>query len=172
MTILALDLATVTGWAVAPPPYAPAPTPVEAAAGAAMPKRWSGSKSFRHCSGELGRLASVFEDWLNELIVVQKPDLIVFEAPFIGNRPNVNTARMLFGICTVTEMVAFRRGIRCLECHNSTIKAHAGNGRAKKRDMIRMARERGWNPVDDNEADALWLVDYAAALRAEKGRAA
>jgi hypothetical protein len=43
-----------------------------------------------------------------------------------------------------------------------TIKKHAtGKGNAKKGRMIQAARDRGWSPVDDNEADALWLLDYA-----------
>lgn len=173
MCLLALDLATVVGFAVAPPPYVPAPTPIEAAAGTPMPKRWSGSKSFRHHRGEIGPLASAFEIWLDELIVAHKPELIVFEAPFVGAIRNANTARMLFGMCTITEMVAFRRGIRCLECNNSTVKKHAtGTGHAKKHQMVKAARERGWEPTDDNEADALWLVDYACALRGQKEQAA
>lgn len=45
-----------------------------------------------------------------------------------------------------------------------TIKKHAtGKGNAGKPAMIAAAQARGWSPVDDNEADALWILDYARA---------
>ncbi len=164
--LLALDLATTTGWAVAMPPYAPAPTPMEQEAGAAMPKRFSGSKSFKAYAGNIGRVMDQFGIWLPELITVHQPDMIVFEAPFAGAVRNANTGRMLFGFCAMVEMIAYRQKIRCLECNNATVKKHAtGSGRAQKVDMIKAARDRGWEPKDDNAADALWLADYAAAMR-------
>ena len=44
--------------------------------------------------------------------------------------------------------------------HSREIKRHAtGNGNANKGQMIEAARTIGWNPEDDNEADALWLLD-------------
>lgn len=43
-----------------------------------------------------------------------------------------------------------------------TIKKHAtGKGNADKAAMVAAARKRGWNPADDNEADALWILDLA-----------
>ena len=107
-----------------------------------------------------------FGKWLPELIQVHQPDMIVFEAPFAGSIRNANTGRMLFGFCAMVEMLAYQHKIRCLECNNSIIKKHAtGTGHAKKAQMVKAARDRGWNPKDDNEADALWLADYAAAMR-------
>lgn len=48
-----------------------------------------------------------------------------------------------------------------------TIKKHAtGKGNASKDAMIAAARERGLDPQDDNEADALALLDFAMAQRA------
>jgi len=42
------------------------------------------------------------------------------------------------------------------------IKKHAcGKGNADKLAMIAAAQTRGWNPADDNEADALWILDLA-----------
>ena len=173
MTILALDLATVTGWAVAVPPYHVAPTPREEAAGMAVPLRVSGAKSFRAHSGNIGACADAFVRWLDEMVSDHKPDLIVFEAPFAGAVRNANTGRMLFGFCALAEMVAYRHEIRVLECNNATVKKHAtGSGRADKKQMVAAARARGWNPQDDNEADALWLLDYACACLAAKASAA
>lgn len=43
-----------------------------------------------------------------------------------------------------------------------TIKKHAtGHGRATKAEMKSAATARGWSVIDDNHADALWLLDYA-----------
>ena len=43
-----------------------------------------------------------------------------------------------------------------------TIKKHAtGKGNANKQDMIDAVKARGFNPCDDNEADALALLDWA-----------
>jgi Holliday junction resolvasome RuvABC endonuclease subunit len=43
-----------------------------------------------------------------------------------------------------------------------TIKKHAtGKGNAGKADMIAAMRARGFNPADDNEADALALLGWA-----------
>lgn len=42
----------------------------------------------------------------------------------------------------------------------SEIKKHAtGKGNANKAAMVAAAIAKGWNPKDDNEADALWLLD-------------
>ena len=46
--------------------------------------------------------------------------------------------------------------------HSATIKKHAtGKGNASKDEMVASARARGHTPVDDNEADALGLLDWA-----------
>ena len=45
-----------------------------------------------------------------------------------------------------------------------TIKKHAtGKGNASKAEMIAAAKARGHDPVDDNHADALALLDWAMA---------
>lgn len=44
-----------------------------------------------------------------------------------------------------------------------------GKGNANKDAMVEAARARGWDPVDDNEADALWLLDYALHRPVEVG---
>jgi Holliday junction resolvasome RuvABC endonuclease subunit len=43
-----------------------------------------------------------------------------------------------------------------------TIKRHAtGKGNADKEAMIAAARERGFSPADDNEADAIAILHWA-----------
>jgi Holliday junction resolvasome RuvABC endonuclease subunit len=49
-----------------------------------------------------------------------------------------------------------------------TIKKHAtGKGNASKEDMIAAARRQGFDPADDNEADALALLAWAIAQHRE-----
>jgi hypothetical protein len=46
--------------------------------------------------------------------------------------------------------------------HTATLKKFStGSGRANKQDMIKAAKEQGWNPEDDNKADACFLLEYA-----------
>lgn len=165
MKILALDLATVTGWAVGVASAAPSPTALEAAAGTVTPVT-SGFISFREHSGEPGYLYRALEDWLHAMIDGHSPDIVVFEAPLARN---AHTARLLFGMAAIAEMVAAQRGIECAEVHVSAIKKHAtGHGMADKKMMIAAALQRGWKPREDNEADALWLWDYAATITASQ----
>ena len=52
-----------------------------------------------------------------------------------------------------------------------TIKRHAtGKGNANKDAMIAAVRGRGFDPVDDNEADALALLGWAMEHRMGEGR--
>lgn len=49
-------------------------------------------------------------------------------------------------------------------CGLSTIKAFAGSGSASKTDMMQWARTKlGVEVHDDNEADAVWLLEWAKA---------
>lgn len=64
----------------------------------------------------------------------------------------------------VLKLVAKELGdIRVVSVAPTTLKVFAtGSGRAKKPDMIRTARRQlGYGGVDDNEADALWVLEWA-----------
>jgi len=53
-----------------------------------------------------------------------------------------------------------KHGIPYMGVPVGTIKKHAtGKGNASKEGMVVAAIENGWQPKDDNEADALWLLD-------------
>lgn len=63
----------------------------------------------------------------------------------------------------VTEVLAFsaEHDIETMPVHTASLKKFAaGSGRASKTDMIEAAKARGWNPQDDNEADAQLLLEY------------
>ena len=62
----------------------------------------------------------------------------------------------------VIVLWAEENGIEYRGYSPTEIKKHAtGKGNAKKGLMIEAARAKGWDVRDDNEADALWLLDLA-----------
>lgn len=124
-------------------------------------------------AGDYGLGYAAFRAYLACRVERAKPVLIAFEAPLqvIGahassRRTNQATVRILFGLAAITEEVAGAFGIACAEVNIATIKKHfAGHGRADKRDIIARCRQLGWEPRNDNEADAMALWAYAKALR-------
>lgn len=142
-SILSLDLATSTGWACGKPDDEPR----------------FGTFKLPSTGEDIGRFLVKFEDWLNDMITVEAPGLVVFEAPILrrgGGNPVV--ARKLMGLANSVETICYRRDVRCRQAHLATVKkSFTGSGRAEKADMIAMARRWGWGVRNDNEADALGL---------------
>ncbi|MGD9884601.1 MAG: hypothetical protein AB7E70_21660 [Hyphomicrobiaceae bacterium] len=176
--ILALDLATTVGWASAAPGYR-AVLPISARHGvqewaANLALMRSGSHRIAPPGAGLPEFFHAFDLWLADMITVHQPDLLIFEAPIIaGGKTSVETARKLMGLAVLTELTGYRRSIPKVREENViTVKKHwTGHGRADKRMMIDAARQRGFEPADDNAADALALADYAAAMIERKQRA-
>ena len=66
------------------------------------------------------------------------------------------------GLVTEIQAFAAEHNIEIMPVHTASLKKFAtGSGRANKLEMIEAAKARGWDPVDDNEADACSLLDYA-----------
>jgi len=143
MNLLALDLATKTGFAAE----------IER-------RRESGWKDFTPLPGEgPGWRYIRFNVWLYswkekslELVVVEKT---------IPNMTHAMTSEIAFGLSTrVTEFCA-RQRVKLIGVHNATLKKYfCGDGRAEKYEMVRMAQEIDPGVKDDNEADALLLLMY------------
>jgi hypothetical protein len=98
---------------------------------------------------------------------------IVYEAPLdprhMGKHTNLETAFMLIGLCGVAEAVAHQTG------HWTVKKADAGSVRKHligrgipageaKAHVIRAIRTIGFDPKDDNEADAIAGWIYASSI--------
>ena len=66
------------------------------------------------------------------------------------------STRIVTGPAAVLRRVLYR-----ITSRRGSIKHATGKGNATKEAMERSARERGWTPIDDNEADALWILDWA-----------
>lgn len=163
--ILALDLATVTGWAVGDL-VPPAPTPLEGACGAGAPSQSSGSERLGTKYNTVGEKVLAFGRWLDDMLAVHQPNAVIVEAalPHSASR-NAESAALATALFDTVKKTCDRRRLFWRTVHIGKLKKHAtGTGHAKKPEMIKAARARGWNPKDDNEADALWLLDYARAL--------
>jgi len=163
--LLALDIATKTGFARGPIDGHRVVDPLEAAAGVSVPQPEGGIRKF---SGALGSALAQFADWLWKMS--QGVDLIAYECPILPATTNITTIRRLNGMAGMAAMVAHKRGLpEPFTPQPGAIKKHwAATGRAKKPDMIAACIARGWRAEDDNHADALALWDLTVArLRAK-----
>jgi len=159
MNILALDLATKTGWAC----------PGSGHRGAVLGGVWNCSVRRDESNGmRLIRLRGKL-NWILEAI--RPVDLVVFE----GAR---HAAPHMQGALTVTaELVSVVKvwchdnGLEYRAYSPSEIKRHAtGKGNCGKDAMTASAKAK-WPQmeiIDDNHADALWLLDLAQAEYGEK----
>jgi hypothetical protein len=161
-TLLFLDLATVTGWAVGPIGGKPI----------------SGSQRLAPSGAPSSEVFGNFLKWLHDMIAVHSPRVVAFEAPLppslLRGKTTVDTARRLMGLPAITEAVCNRMGIHSvLEARVDDIRQHfIGRrnlpGADGKRAVIARCRQLGYEPKDDNAADALAGFDYVAAVRNPK----
>ena len=153
MKILALDLATVTGWAVSP--------------------QAGGTWDFgfkRHHSEGLRYLR--LESYLDEILAIHGLDLVAYEDVKSRHKSSA-AARTYFGLLAVVTTWCANHDIEYEGFSVGTIKKHAtGKGNAGKEEMVSAAKAK-WPAThieDDNHADALWLWDLADTIwnRGEK----
>ena len=162
--ILALDIATKTGWAHdGPEPGRPltgtfrAPSP----------------EGDAECGFDFGRTFAGYRQWLVRMIGIVKPATVAFEAPLQivqGQRSKVatnqNTIRILFGLAAITEMAITECGLRAYEANVQAVKRHfAGHGHADKAAMLGRCRQLGWAAEDHNAADAAALWSLVKSLQ-------
>lgn len=146
MRILALDIASNCGWAISPGPT----------------QRWAWGVRSLPSKAPLPAAFCFFEDWLHKKIAETEPDGIAIEKPIMPGRTGFHVLRKLYGLTAVAEAVAWDRRIPHIMVQSATVRKHfCGTGRAKKPDVIRSCRERGFMVHDDNEADAVALAHYA-----------
>lgn len=172
--ILALDLATIVGWAAAGlgewRPIAPLQLP-------GAPPTWEPNGGIKNLAelkqyrDDHGSMFSGFRDWLDGLITSWGIVIVVKEAPVMHSYPDA--LRISLGLGSIAELVARDRDIPIFEKAPKAIKKFAtGNGNANKPMMVAAAKARGWHVVDDNHADALWLLDFTLHFYAEQRGAA
>ena len=145
-SILALDLGTTTGWAIRD--FDGLIT--------------SGTVSFKPSRYDGGGMRYLrFTNWLTEIDRLSDPiEAIYFEE--VRRHAGTDAAHVYGGLLAVLTSWGELRGVPYQGVPVGTIKKHAsGKGNAPKQAMIDAARKRGFNPADDNEADAIAILLWA-----------
>lgn len=153
--VLALDVASCTGWAADRPSGGDRPV--------------CGAFKVRAEGEDLGGAFCDFEEQLEGLIALHVPTVLAFEAPLVFGGPggstrqtNHQTVRVLFGLAAIAELVGTRRGLDVYELHIQSVRKHfVGRGRAQKADVLQRCRLLGWDPPGMDAADACACWDYA-----------
>jgi Holliday junction resolvasome RuvABC endonuclease subunit len=143
--LLALDLGTTTGWALS----------------SRDSHITSGSESFKPGRFEGGGMRYLrFKRWLSELLTSGDISEVYFEE--VRRHAGVDAAHAYGGFLAHLTAWCEHHQIPYQGVPVGTIKKHAtSKGNAGKAAMIAAARARGFNPQDDNEADALALLAWA-----------
>lgn len=154
MKIIALDLATKCGVAIGCPGNAPVfSTEILGKAGEAHGARFAQAVRM-----------------MNRLIKEHEPDFIALEAPIgVHGGGSKKRPEVLMGLRACVMAVAHMRHVPFEQYEVRTIRKHfLGNGglnrAAAKAAAIKRCQMLGWNPKNDDEADAGALWDYACAL--------
>ncbi len=149
-SLLALDLGTRTGWAVRTPEG----------------RITSGTESFRPGRFEGGGMRYLrFRRWLENLkATVGQIEAIYFEE--VRRHAGVDAAHAYGGFLGQLTAWCEHQRIPYQGVPVGTIKKHVtGRGNAAKRDVIAAVQARGFQPTDDNEADAIALLLWVMAQR-------
>jgi len=137
MKILALDIATKTGWKT---------------------NTSSGVWNLKPNRGESEGMRVVrFKAKVKELIKLEEIELVSYERPAGMHKSSIMVASEMVG---VLKDLCIEFGVN-LACYSaSEIKKFAtGKGNASKDLMVEHAIKLGFNPIDDNEADAIHLYN-------------
>jgi Holliday junction resolvasome RuvABC endonuclease subunit len=152
MIIVALDLASQTGVAVGEP--------------ASKPILFTEKLGLSGCHhGE--RMAEAMR-MMNRIIKQYEPSLIVLEAPLKLPGTRADIEQVLMGLRGCVMGVAHMHHIQFEQHAVQTIRKHfIGHGRLKRKAAkaatIARCKQLGWNPRNDDEADAAALWDLACS---------
>ena len=148
MRALALDLGTKTGWSLV----------------RADGDITSGVREFKQDRWQSGGLRFLrFRSWLDELNEQSGGiDRLFYEQ--VRRHAGTDASHLYGGWLALLQVWCEEKGIAYQGVPVGTIKRHAtGKGNADKQAMITAMRERGFEPADDNEADAiailLWVLE-------------
>lgn len=148
MNILALDLATTTGWAALKGER------VESGV-------WKNPT--RHCDGP-GEFFHAFNAWLLDMKRWHAPAMVAFEM----THPHSGKAQMVsYGLISRVQEWAYDHDLPLLSVYPNTLKKFmTGDGHAFKETMIEaIAKRWGMQVSDDNQADALGVLAWALKQR-------
>jgi hypothetical protein len=153
-TILALDLGSTTGWAL------------RTASGLIQ----SGTQDFRPRRFEGGGMRYLrFTDWLVEMAMLAGGiRRLVFEE--VRRHAGTDASHTYGGFLATLSAWCEEHDVPYQGVPVGTVKRFiAGKGNADKKAVIDAVRARGFNPADDNEADAiailLWAIETQGGVR-------
>jgi len=152
MIIAALDLATKTGVAVGPL--------------GGRPELWTlDLKSKGEAKFHATRLMQI-QGLAHRLIAEHGVRFIAIEKPFVAVHNNWETTLLTIGLTANVLSWAARKGIPVEIIPAQTVAKHfTGSGKMKRDEkkaaILAECRARGWEPTDDNQADAAALWDLA-----------
>ena len=146
MTVLALDLGQKTGWALHGSDQAIT----------------SGTAEFKNDRWQGGGMRFLrFKQWLTEIKQMSGGLDAVFVEE-VRRHVSTDSSHAYGGWLAIVSAWCEHHQIPYEAVPVGTIKRHAtGKGNAGKEAVIAAIRGRGFNPVDDNEADALALLGWA-----------
>jgi hypothetical protein len=153
-TTLALDLGTVMGWAL------------RTDDGTIV----SGTESFRQDRWSGGGMRYLrFRNWLGEIATTTGGiGIVVFEE--VRRHAGTDAAHVYGGLLAILTAWCEHSGIAYEGVPVGTIKRFiSGKGNASKDAVIAAVKTRGFNPADDNEADALAILLWALKHRCGGG---
>jgi len=141
MIILALDLGTNTGWAI------------KCDSGIK-----SGSVNFATKRNEGGGMRYLrFRKWLDSI----NTGIVEIHFEEVRRHAGTQAAHVYGGLMGTLTAWCEEHSIPYSSVPVGVIKkSWTGRGNASKDEMIIQAKRRGFNPVDDNQADALALLQY------------
>lgn len=162
-TILALDLATTTGWAIGRPGQ----------------KLRSGSQRFAARNEDQATGFARYSLWLADILATEDVTEVCYEQPMDPRHmmkngratTNFDTIRLLLGLCAITEAEARKARVKTIteapvqSVRSYLLRTRPPKGEAKAQ-VMRMLNILGYRPGDDNEADALAIFLYASGIRA------
>lgn len=144
MNILAIDQATKTGWAT---------------------RNSSGVWNLKVLKDESGGMRLIrFRAKLKEIIELEEIELVIYERVAGRFKAAISVSAELAG---TLKVVCEDSGVEYRAFSAGEIKKHAtGKGNANKEQMVLKA-EKKWPEleiIDDNHADALWILDLASQM--------
>ena len=141
MNILALDLGTDCGFAIYKDDG----------------KFISGTKKLGTYKEKFGARFHEFRTWLLNIIAKHNIEAVYFERVF-GHK-GVDAAHCYGGFLYMLASVCFQQNIPCISFSVQAIKKFmTGKGNATKDEMITAAKQKGFNPKTDDEADAIAIM--------------
>lgn len=150
-TVLALDLASTTGFAFGEPGKVPT----------------FGHHRFVSKGEPRAACYRQFRRWLDRMVATRKPALIVYESPAIpsvmAGKTNIDTIKILIGLAEHLEEFCYDH-IELREASVSQVRSHFigqnYKGKIAKPMVLQVCQQRGWLCETTDESDACALWDY------------